>query len=273
MPADKKAHVRRSVLQLWGMSWKLRGLCWCTHWFTWIAPLSCLYPLKKTHYCSFITPSVSIGVKSECFPKKAEKEQSEAPVSSIQVLHDIQQQGIPTTQTKCKFWWRRNQVPMYRNGSLHMFFFDIRSYRWLYLIEQDDTTLVLLSNFPLNELHSKIWALAVGLNCCFPMQHRTDGGAAQKLPPCGLNTDTAQGDGLPAVVLLVLFLLYPLRFRQKAQWHIFSVFVSVFHHLCSPLPVAQWEEMKCANLAKGSVFHQLSVENVSDFVARWCFAF
>lgn len=43
-------------------------------------------------------------------------------------------------------------------------------------------------------LHCDLWALAVGLTCCFLMQRLTDDGAAQKLPPSGLNTETAQGD-------------------------------------------------------------------------------
>lgn len=34
------------------------------------------------------------------------------------------------------------------------------------------------------------------------MQRLTDDGAAQKLPPSGLNAETAQGDALPLVTLL-----------------------------------------------------------------------
>ena len=93
------------------------------------------------------------------------------------------------------------------------------------------------------------------------MQRLTDDGAAQKLPPSGLNTETAQGDALPTVMLLSPF-CFTLYAPSKVYCNI-SLHVCALSYLCwSLLPVVQWlcEEMKCVDLALGLVFHQLSVK-------------
>lgn len=98
------------------------------------------------------------------------------------------------------------------------------------------------------------------------MQRLTDDGAAQKLPPSGLNTETAQGDALPSVMLLSpsCFTLYALSKLHSEIFPCLSLsFCLDFIIMCrSPLPVVKYlcEQMKCVNLAMGIGFHQLSVK-------------
>lgn len=97
-------------------------------------------------------------------------------------------------------------------------------------------------NFPLNELHCTFWALSAGLTCCFLMQRLTDNGAAQKLPPSGLNAETAQGDALPTVMLsLSCCTLYALSELHSKIFPCLSLsFCLVFIIMCcSLLPVVQ----------------------------------
>lgn len=110
---------------------------------------------------------------------------------------------------------------------------------WCKLIFYYYIGIEIVFNFPLNELHCNLWALAVGLTCCFLMQRLTDDGAAQKLPPSGLNTETAQGDALPTVMLLSPS-CFTLCAPSKVHSDIFpclslSLPLSVFYQICSAL--------------------------------------
>lgn len=124
---------------------------------------------------------------------------------------------------------------------------------------------IVLFNFLLNELHCNLWALAVGLTCCFLMQRLTDDGAAQKLPPSGLNTETAQGDALPTVMLLSPS-CFALCAPSKEHSNIFPclspsfcLYLIISVLLSAPCcTVVVWIK-KCVNPAMGSVFHRLSV--------------
>lgn len=97
---------------------------------------------------------------------------------------------------------------------------------------------VAVFNFPQNELYCTLWALSVGLTRCFLMQRLTDDGAAQKLPPSGLNAETAQGDALPPVTLLSpsCFTLYALSKLHSEMFPRLSLPFSLdFIFLCAAL--------------------------------------
>lgn len=97
---------------------------------------------------------------------------------------------------------------------------------------------IALFNFPLDEVLCDLWALPVVLTCCFLMQRLTDDGAAQKLPPSGLNSETAQGDALPTVMWLspLCFTLHALcKVHSSIFFFFFSSFLSVFYRICAAL--------------------------------------
>lgn len=97
---------------------------------------------------------------------------------------------------------------------------------------------VAVFHFPQNELYCTLWALSVGLTRCFLMQRLTDDGAAQKLPPSGLNAETAQGDALPPVLTLSpsCLTLYALSKLHSEMFPLpLSFFLSGFYFLRAAL--------------------------------------
>lgn len=85
-------------------------------------------------------------------------------------------------------------------------------------------------------------ALSVGLTCCFLLQRLTDDGAAQKLPPSGLNSETTPGDALPSDMLLSSS-CFTLNAPSKTNCNIFLCFSHLLYArvlsdlCCSPLPL------------------------------------